>query len=235
MKKANAHQIKIFKEQYCHNEFSREKIINDFSVNVETYEELLPGNTVKSYATGNRDIDKGFVVFRVTDLVNELLYYPVFSESLGRKLANTWGLELPRKMTIFVAEGDSGKNGGKHGNSRRKEDNKKMLQLIQYARSMMILHITEPEPMSGAFKNIFDKLEQHPNYSVFASDIKSVNTAISPYLNSATNKKYEKFSNLQQYIEYLQLNYPNLKLRNFDFEMLRYEMTVKYPDVNIVF
>ena len=57
MGKANLNQINIFKERYCYNETSREKIINDFSVDIETYEELLPGNTVKSYATGNRDFD----------------------------------------------------------------------------------------------------------------------------------------------------------------------------------
>lgn len=97
MEKANIQQIKRFKEQYCHSEPSRRMISNDFLVNVETYEELLPGNTVKSYATGNRDIDKAFIVFKVVDPVNELLYYPVFSESIGRKLVNTWGLKLTQK------------------------------------------------------------------------------------------------------------------------------------------
>lgn len=138
-------------------------------------------------------------------------------------------------MTVFIAESDSGGSSSKRGSLKRKDDNKKMLQLIQYARSMMILHVSEPEPMSGAFKNIYDKLEQHPAYDVFASDIKSVNTAISSYLKSATNRKYENFSNLQQYIEYLQLHYPKLKLRNFDFEMLKNKIIAEYPDVNIVF
>ena len=235
MKKATIQQINKFKEQYCHSEPSREMISKDFIVNVETYEELLPGNTVKSYATGNRDIDKAFIVFKVVDSVNELLYYPVFSESLGRKLANSWGLKLPQKMTVFVTESGNGGGSGKYGSLKRKDDNKKMLQLIQYARSMMILHVPEPEPMDGAFKNIYDKLEQHPTYDVFPSYIKSVNTAISSYLKSSTNKKYENFSNLQQYIQYLQLHYPKLKLRNFDFEVLKNKMIAEYPDVNIVF
>ncbi len=235
MKKATIQQINEFKEQYCHSGPSREMISRDFIVNVETYEELLPGNTVKSYATGNRDIDKAFIVFKVVDSVNELLYYPVFSESLGRKLANSWGLKLPPKMTVFVTENGNGGSRGKCGGSKRKDDNKKMLQLIQYARSMMLLHVSEPEPMDGAFKNIYNKLEQHPSYDVFPSYIKSVNTAIFSYLKSATNKENENFSNLQQYIQYLQLHYPKLKLRNFDFEVLKNKIKAEYPDVNIVF
>lgn len=58
-------------------------------------------------------------------------------------------------MTIFVTEGENGGSGGKSASLPRKEDNKKMLQLIQYARSMMILYVPKPEPMYGPFKEIY--------------------------------------------------------------------------------
>ena len=57
---------------------------------------------------------------------------------------------------------------------------------------MMILYVSEPEPMYGTFKEIYDKLYQNPDASVDPKDIKKVNFAIFSYLN----KKHQKFSNL---------------------------------------
>lgn len=235
MKNANTHQNNLFKNRYCHSEYARNNIINDFSVEIETYEELLPGKTIRSYASGNRKIDKAFIIFKVLDLNNELVYYPVFSESLGRNLAKRWEIKLPSKMTVFISEG-SGKGGsGNNDGSNRKEDNKKMLQLIQFARSMMILHVNEPGPMREPFKKIYTNLETHPKFGVFPSEIKSINTAISNYLSSEVNKENENFSNLQQYIKHLQKYYPSAKLRNFDFEILRSKLHIEYPNEIIVF
>lgn len=95
MKKANAQQIHKFKEQYCHSESSRKRISIDFTVKVGAFEQLLPGKKVTSYATGSRDIKNAYIAFKVEDIANELIYYPIFSESLGRELAKMWGLELP--------------------------------------------------------------------------------------------------------------------------------------------
>lgn len=231
MKKANFHQIKRFKEQYCHSASSRKRISVDFTVKVEAFEQLLPEKKVTSYATGGRDIKNAYIAFKVEDKANELIYYPFFSESLGRELVKMWGLELPRKMTIFVTEGENGGSGGKSAGLPRKEDNKKMLQLILYARYMMILYVSEPEPMYGTFKEIYDKLYQNPDASVDPKDIKKVNSAIFSYLN----KKHQKFSNLQDFIKYLQCNYPESKLRDYDFDILREKLKALDLKEEIVF
>lgn len=234
---ATNNQIELFKQQYCISEDRRLAIRDDFNVMIESYEELLPGNTIRSYANGNREINNAFIIFKVWDIENDIIYYPVFSESVGRQMVRAWNLQLPRKMSVFV-DGENG-NGGNHVVGRdyiqRNEDNRNMLQLIQFARSMMILHVNNPSPMKDPFKSIYEKFETHPRYAVFAKDIKSINTAISNFLQSTTNTENENFENLQQYIVYLQETYPNRNLRNYNFEILRNRIMQDYPNENIVF
>ncbi len=235
MSDANKIQIGEFKRQYCTNSNARLTINDDFIVEVLSYEELLPGNTIRSYATGNRRINNAFIIFKVTDTYNDIIYYPVFSETVGRQLVSKWGLKLPKKMAVFTHK----VNGYGGGNPRaghlikRKDENEKMLRLINFARSMMILHEDEPKPMNGPFQKIYAKLESHPEYDVFEQDIKSVNTAILHFISKSAN--IEKFTNLQQYIVYLQARYPQLNLIDFDFNLLRDKMMKKYPNEKIAF
>ena len=237
MREANIKQIGQFKREYCGSKDSRLAIKNNFVVDVMSYEELLPGNTVRSYATGSREINGAFIVFEVMDTTNDITYYPVFSDTVGRELVKEWGMKLPSKMTVFASMGNSG--GGNHGTGgqiiQRIDENRKMLQLIQFARSMMILHINEPEPMRAPFRDIYDKLEKNPRYSVFEQDIKSINTAILHFFKKPVNTTNENFTNLQQYIAYLQERYPNQHLKNFDFSVLRNKLIAKYPNETIAF
>ncbi len=240
MPEANSIQIQQFKIQYCKDRDKRLKINDNFAVEVESYEELLPGNSVRSYATGNREIKNGFVVFKVTDTIRDITYYPVFSETVGRQLVNAWGMKLPSKMTIFTnsrsSDGNIKCNNRTSGHAvSRKEENQRMLQLIRLARSMMILHVYEPGPMREPFKGIYDKLETHPRYDVFAPDIRCVNTAITNFLKGPTNKANDNFTNLGEYITYLQREYPHKPLKNFDFGVLRNKMNGHYPNEKIVF
>ncbi len=132
MTEANIEQIEQFKKEYCRSNDRRLAINEDFAVEVMSYEELLPGNTVRSYATGSREINGGFIVFRVTDTLSGIVYYPIFSDSVGRELIKAWGMELPSKMTVFTCGGNG--NGRNHGAGshtiQRKDENRKMLQLI---------------------------------------------------------------------------------------------------------
>ena len=244
MGEATNKQVENFKTEYCMNNISRLRIQDDFIVEVNSYEELLPGKTIKSYATGNRKINGGFIIFRVLQQDSNIIYYPVFSESVGRSLVKEWGLKLPKKMTIFSQirnyNNENNRNNCRESEEERRRDgkrtkeNKQMLQLIQLARSMMILHVEDPGPMRNPFKSIYDTLDTHPGYSVFESEIKKVNTAILHFLNGPTNKKNENFKNLQEYICYLEKNFPNIRFGKFDFEILREKMS-RYCQDNIVF
>lgn len=229
-------KIDSFKEQYCSSEQRRQNMIHDFTVTIESFEQLLPGKKVKSYASGTRDIEGAFVVFKAISKINvDDVYYPVFSETVGRRMAKDFGLDMPSKQMIFIEnEGNGGGAGGQHDHHpHRKENNKAMLDLIVLARSMMILHIKEPKPMFGYFKEIYDTLLLHPYYNVFKKDIKSINTAIGNFLKSNLNK--EGFQNIQGYIEYLTNNYPYLHLRNYNFNNLRDILQNEDPDIDVYF
>ena len=89
--------------------------------------------------------------------------------------------------------------------------------------------------MREPFRGIYNKLEEHPRYDVWESDVKSINTAISHFLNKQANKTNENFADLQQYILYLQTQYPERHLKTFDFQILRDKMMKKYPHDVVVF
>lgn len=144
---------------------------------------------MRSYATGSREIDGGFIVFEVTDTINDITYYPVFFDTVGRELLIEWGMKLPSKMKVFASIGnvDSGNHGTGGQIIQRKDENRKMLQLIQFVRSMMILHINEPKPMRAPFKGIYEKYEKDSGCNVSEQDIKSINTAILNFFKKPVN------------------------------------------------
>ena len=102
MRTANEYEIAIFKKEYCKNGEDRISIGKDFEVDVESFEELLPGKIVSSYATGNRDIENSFIMFRVCDVIKDIQYFPVFSETIGRKMLKSWNKPVPKKRSIFI-------------------------------------------------------------------------------------------------------------------------------------
>lgn len=230
--------INSFKDLYCCSEQKRQNMINDFVVTIESFEQLLPGKTIKSYASGTRDIEGAFVVFKAVSKIDEdEIYYPVFSETVGRKLAKDAGLLMPSKQVVFI---ENEGRGGRAGDQRyqyqyqnRKADNKAMLELIVLARSMMILHIDDPKPMFGHFKEIYDRLLSHPWYNVLKKDIKGINTAIGNFLKSSLNN--EGFLNIQDYVEYLKTNYPNLHFKDYNFDDLRALLENENTDIDIYF
>ena len=104
MRTANEYEIAIFKKEYCKNGEARISIGKDFEVDVESFEELLPGKIVSSYATGNRDIENSFIMFRVCDVIKDIQYFPVFSETVGRKMLKSWNKPVPKKKALTEAQ-----------------------------------------------------------------------------------------------------------------------------------
>lgn len=122
MRTANEYEIAIFKKEYCKNGEARISIGKDFEVDVESFEELLPGKIVSSYATGNRDIENSFIMFRVCDVIKDIQYFPVFSETVGRKMLKSWNKPVPKKRSIFIEDNNGvGRGNGGTGNVRNYE------------------------------------------------------------------------------------------------------------------
>lgn len=233
---ASHEQNKAFARSYCWGDAARAKLIRDFQVEVESYEKLLPDQGVKSFATGGRTIVHEVIIFKVVDAENGIVYFPAFSAAVGRALARAAGLPLPRKMGVLTEPRDGGGGGaGGNGHRARNIENKKMLLLIQFVRSLWLLHTPKITPMYGPLRRIYRKLEEHPEYDVFVSDIARINTAIKTYLHSSTNRNNENFLDLPQYIAYLAATYPRYNLRDHDFDILRQRLQLAYPNVDIFF
>lgn len=235
-KMATPEQNEAFARAYCWGDAARAKLIRDFQVEVESYEKLLPDQGVKSFATGGRTIVHEVIIFKVVDAENGIVYFPAFSAAVGRALARAAGLPLPRKMGVLTEPRDGGGGGaGGNGHRARNIENKKMLLLIQFVRSLWLLHTPKITPMYGPLRRIYRKLEEHPEYDVFVSDIVRINTAIKTYLHSSTNRNNENFLDLPQYIAYLAATYPRYNLRDHDFDILRQRLQLAYPNVDIFF
>lgn len=237
MRTANEYEIAIFKKEYCKNGGGRISIGKDFEVDVESFEELLPGKIVSSYATGNRDIENSFIMFRVCDVIKDIQYFPVFSETVGRKMLKSWNKPVPKKRSIFIEDnnGVGGGNGGTGNGNKNNVENSKLRSLILFARSLMILHINDPQPMNGMLKELYEKLELHPYWNVRNCEVKAVNTAIGSFLRKDINVQNENFQNLQDYILYLQTNVTGRRLRNTNFDTLRNIMRTEYPADQVYF
>lgn len=235
-KPATPEQNKAFARAYCWGDAARAKLIRDFRIEIESYEALHPGRGIESFATGGRMIFREVIILKVVDEENGIVYYPAFSAAVGRALAKAAGLPLPRKMGVLTEPRDGGGGGaGGNGHSVRNVENKKMLFLIQYVRSLWLYHSPTIMPMYGPLRRIYRKLEEHPEYDVFVSDIARINTAIKTYLHSSTNRNNENFLDLPQYIAYLAATYPRYNLRDHDFDILRQRLLAAYPDAEIYF
>ncbi len=58
----------VSRPYYFKNEQARIAMKRDFKVYVETFEELLPGRIINSFATGSRKIGDSFMMFKVVDV-----------------------------------------------------------------------------------------------------------------------------------------------------------------------
>ena len=233
---ASPEQNKAFARAYCWGDAARAKLIRDFHVEIDSYEALLPGHGIESFATGGRMIFHEVIILKVVDATNGIVYHPAFSAAVGKALARAAGLPLPRKMGVLT-EPRNGGGGGAGGNGRnfRNKENKQMLFLIQYVRSLWLFHAPRITPMYGPLRRIYTKLETHPEYDIFVSDIVRINTAILTYLKSATNRDNENFGNLSHFIEHLATTYPDHKLKDCNFDILRQRLRNSYPNIAVYF
>lgn len=197
----------------------------------------MPGKIVSSYATGNRDIENSFIMFRVCNVIKDIQYFPVFSETVGRKMLKSWNKPVPKKRSIFIEDnnGVGRGNGGTGNGNKNNVENSKLRSLILFARSLMILHINDPQPMNGMLKEIYEKLELHPYWNVRNYEVKAVNTAIGSFLRKDINVQNENFQNLHDYILYLQTNVTGRRIRNTNFDTLRNIMRTEYPAEQVYF
>ncbi len=231
--------IEQFKKNYCKDDFARRKMLDDFQVSIESYEELLFGQYINSYATGERKIKNTFMILNVLDKSEDKIYYPVFSEKVVREMLKYRTMKIPRKITIFTGAGNRTGSYTKQNidqervTCKRTEANKELMNLIELVRALMLFKINNPIPMKGVFKEIYDGLILFPDRDPFPSKIKSINTALCNYIEDHGIKN--GFNHLNDFIDYVRNNGGNKQLKQINFETLRTMFTIRYPHERLYF
>lgn len=233
------HDINLFKRDYCCNTHGRKKMLVDFQVSVESFEELLLGQYIKSYATGERKVGNTFMILNVFDVTTNKTYYPVFSERVARDMLRDSCVKIPRKITIFSSEkllsDDLFKENRNTNNSNiaRTKANRALMHLIELVRAFMLLGVNNPQPMNNVFKSIYDGLIIYPNRDPFPFKIKSINTALGNYIKS--HEYNSGLHSLNDFIVYVQKMHGSKRLKEFNFEILRSMFRKEYPEEVLYF
>lgn len=236
-REANRDEIERFKKDYCKNAENRSKIFDDFKVSVNIFSESLPDKTYCSYATGEKEITGAYIIFDVQDLTQKIVYYPIFSEAVGRQMLKSQErISIPQKTSIFLEENIS-KNSFlstsyKKGDKSVKvnSDAIKTITLILFIYQLMGFHIEHPKQIYGILKELLDKFSEHPNFKPFPEELYKINNTLEKFLAKEINTKNENFNNLQDFIDFIKEKYPEYcnRMKNTDFSSLRDILNKEY-------
>ena len=245
-REANKDEIKRFKKDYCKNAENRSKIFDDFKVSVNIFSESLPDKTYCSYATGEKEITGAYIIFEVQDLTKKIVYYPIFSEAVGRQMLKSQEqISIPKKTSIFLEETisknsnlstSSYKNGVK--SAKVNSDASKTITLILFIYQLMGFHIEHPKKIYGILKELLDKFLEHPNFKPFPEELCKINNTLEKFLAKEINTKNEDFKSLLDFIDFIKKKYPECcnRMKNTDFSSLRDILTKRYGSTfNIYF
>ena len=236
-REANRDEIERFKKDYCKNAENRSKIFDDFKVSVNIFSESLPDKTYCSYATGEKEITGAYIIFDVQDLTQKIVYYPIFSEAVGRQMLKSQErISIAQKTSIFLEENIS-KNSFlstsyKKGDKSVKvnSDAIKTITLILFIYQLMGFHIEHPKQIYGILKELLDKFSEHPNFKPFPEELYKINNTLEKFLAKEINTKNENFNNLQDFIDFIKEKYPEYcnRMKNTDFSSLRDILNKEY-------
>lgn len=201
-----------FFKNYCQNAKDRLRILDDFKVELESYEDLPVGHSVYGAAVHGRPLWETIILFKVIDRKNKICYHPAFSEATGKIFARTADIKLPKKMTVL-------NDISSLALSKFHPANYSLLCLLEWSRWLILMTRRSPVPMPYGFWTIYNILLKCPEADIDIDVISFVNDAINDFLEKS--KYYLKCSNLQDYIEYMRISHRLLDFKNSDFSILR--------------
>ena len=232
-KEANEKQVNNFKKIYCKSEKKRLSLIKnkDFKITPLIFSEALPNHPVYSYASGNRAITKSYILFLVEDTKNQINYFPIFSENIGRKILNNLGEDYPEKISFYnILNGNNNsksKTTLKTNKSTLKPEILEFKKLILLSCFFMNKNTKDLIPY-GVFRNLL--LGINKNYKLKAQNIKSVNTGLKHFIskNKLDPNEFKEFTKFL-----VECN--NTDIKKVNFEDLRKIFKEKYLNEKIFF
>lgn len=219
----------LFQARFCQSEAAMNKIAKNFKIEVEVYEELPPWHSVYNANGSDVPLKDAIIMFKISDLTNRIVYYPVFSEAVAKKMLAKWGIALPQKITVFADSNN--KTGCKTSVDK---DNQSLRLLIEFARLFTIVPDKLHRPMPYGFNNLYAQLHLAPDMGVAPETVRMINGILGEFINSS-EERYIYCDNLQEFIDYLRNRYKLLEFKNSDFASLRRMLQEHYPDDKIYF
>ena len=227
---ANTKENLLFQERFCKSEAAMYKIAKNFKIEVEVYEELPPWHNVYNANGSDILLKDAIIMLKISDLTNRIVYYPIFSEAVAKKLLTKWDIALPEKLTVFV---DSDKQTECVAGVDK--DNQSLRTVIEFARLFTMIPDRSHRPMPYGFNNLYAQLHLVPEMGVAPETVRMVNSILGEFINSSEEERYIYCNNLQEFIDYLRNRYKLLKFKNSDFTSLRRMIQEHYPGDKIYF
>ncbi len=219
-----------FQKRFCQNEQMAFQLIKNFKIEIEVYEELPPWHGVYNANGSDILLKDTIIMLKVCDLAKRIVYYPVFSEKVGKRLLARWDMPLTPKITVFA---DSGAE--KEASAGIHEDNRSLRRLIEFARLFTIVPDRLHRPMPYGFNNLYSQLHRGPEMGVAPETVRMINGILADFINRCDQERYICCDNLQDFIDYLKNKYKLLEFKEGDFTSLREIMKANYPDDKIYF
>ena len=114
-------------------------------------------------------------MFKVYDSKSDICYFPIFSETIGRQMLKNKNMKLPSKISVFSnpQKNDTEENNSLSSSNTFVIDRSNYLVrvLIIFVYSIRTYNQSNPLPMNGPLKNIYDKMTSDPSISVKPTEI----------------------------------------------------------------
>ncbi len=219
-----------FQKQFCSNLQGAFKIKSNFKVLIEVYEELPPWHGVYNANGSDVLLKDAIIMLKVIDLTNMIIYYPVFSEEVGKRLLVEWDMLLPPKVTVFAYP-----EAGERAEKAVHKDNQSLRRLIEFSRLFTMVPDRLHRPMPYGFNNLYAQLYLVPDMGVAPETVRMINGILGDFINASEEERYIYCDNLQEFIDYLKTRYKLLTFKDSDFTSLREMMRIHYPEDKIYF
>lgn len=224
---ANGKSLNVFYQEYCQNEMDCFRICERYKVELVSYDDLNFGQAVYGAAENGKLLHERIMIFRVTDVENNLRYYPVFSEYMGKALARHADIKLAPVLTVLYED-----NIGKFIKRDFSYKNYALICLIAWYRSLTLMFRQTAAPIPFGIWSVYNVLVQCPTDDIDISVIRLLNNSIKRFLHENKNIGYQ---NLKEYIADIKKTHTLLNYKENDFDVLRQWLLDADPREKIYF
>ena len=166
------------------------------------------------------------------DTKNQINYFPIFSENIGRKILNNLGEEdYPEKISFYNIL--NGNNNSKSKTTLKTNKSTLKPEILEFEKLILLSFFfmnknTKDLIPYGVFRNLL--LGINKNYKLKAQNIKSVNTGLKHFIskNKLDPNEFKEFTKFL-------LEYNNTDIKKVNFGDLRKIFKEKYSNEKIFF